>query len=284
MVVPESSAAALVLAESRFGPLELPLAGGGAVAFSARAPDKDSPNEDGCLALELAAGVGLLAVADGCGGLPHGEQAAATALASLRQELEPPRSGVDGEAVAWSTRVYAAFEAASAAVSALGGPCTTLSVVLLEDGTARPFHAGDSPILIFGQRGRRRLEVVAHSPTAYAGEAGFLVEEEAMRHEDRHLVLNALGAEGARIEIGAPVRLRQRDTVLIASDGLSDNLVTEQTVELLRAGPLEVGVAAVAAACADRMAPESGGHPDDLTLLTFRGQTSIDIRRRTSTS
>ena len=105
-----------------------------------------------------------------------------------------------------------------------------------------------------------------------------------MRHEDRHLVLNALGAEGARIEIGAPVRLRQRDTVLIASDGLSDNLVTEQTVELLRAGPLEVGVAAVAAACADRMAPESGGHPDDLTLLTFRGQTSIDIRRRTSTS
>lgn len=270
------AAGLLVAGEERAAPPALALAGGAAWAFTARAPHKDTPNEDAALLLDLGGGAGVLAVADGCGGLPQGERASATALGVLRDALlaangaAPPEGEANG---GWSARVYAAFEAASQAVAALGGPCTTLSVVLIEDGAARPFHAGDSPILVFGQRGRRKLEVVAHSPTAYAVEAGFLVEEEALLHEDRHLVLNALGAEGARIEIGAPVPLAAFDTVVVASDGLSDNLYTEETVALLRAGRLDRGLAAVAARAAERMEQEGQGgpgHADDLTLLAFR--------------
>ncbi|RMH00908.1 MAG: hypothetical protein D6702_12785 [Planctomycetota bacterium] len=252
------------------GPAVLPVAGGEAVVLSRRCPGKETPNEDAALVLDLGGGAGLLAVADGCGGLPAGEKAAAAALAALRERLlappvEPPAP--------WSTRVYAAFEAAAAAVGELAGPGTTLSVVLLEDGRARTLHAGDSPILVFGQRGRRRIEVVAHSPTAFAVEAGFLDERQAMVHEDRHLVLNALGGEGARIEIGPPVRLRPRDTVVVASDGLSDNLLPEETIELLRAGPLQRRVEQAAAAAAARMAAEGDGglgHADDLTLIAWR--------------
>lgn len=259
----------LLSAEDLVQPRGVEVAWGTAVVTTVRSPDKETVNEDACLILDLGDGAGLLAVADGCGGPPQGEVAAAAALTTLRESLlQPP-----GEPTGWSTRVYSAFEAASAAVSALGGPCTTLSVVLLEDGAARPFHAGDSPILVFGQRGRRKLEVVAHSPTAYAVEAGFLVEEEAMLHEDRHVVLNALGAEGARIDIGAPVRLNPRDTVVVASDGLSDNLYSEEIVGLLRAGPVGAGLASAAALCAERMAQEGGdrlGHADDLTVLAFR--------------
>ncbi len=269
------AAGLLVAGEERAAPPAQAVAGGFAWAFTARSPHKETPNEDAALVLDLGGGAGLLAVADGCGGLPQGERASATALGVLRDTLlaangAAPEGEADG---GWSARVYAAFEAASRAVSALGGPCTTLSVVLLEGGAARPFHAGDSPILVFGQRGRRKLEVVAHSPTAYAVEAGFLVEEEALLHEDRHLVLNALGAEGARIEIGAPVPLAPFDTVLVASDGLSDNLYTEETVALLRAGRLDRGLAAVAARAAERMEQEGQGgpgHADDLTLLAFR--------------
>nr|MBC8327616.1 protein phosphatase 2C domain-containing protein [Planctomycetota bacterium] len=244
-------------------------AGAGGGATTGGAPTRGTDTGAACRTLAGGAGAGRRAGPDGWGAPPQGEVAAAAALTTLRESLlQPP-----GEPTGWSTRVYSAFEAASAAVSALGGPCTTLSVVLLEDGAARPFHAGDSPILVFGQRGRRKLEVVAHSPTAYAVEAGFLVEEEAMLHEDRHVVLNALGAEGARIDIGAPVRLNPRDTVVVASDGLSDNLYSEEIVGLLRAGPVGAGLASAAALCAERMAQEGGdrlGHADDLTVLAFR--------------
>lgn len=257
------------------GPERIELAGGNVLWSTARSPDKATPNEDALLILELGPHAALLAVADGCGGMPQGELASRTALVTLRDALvDPPADG------GWAARVFEAFERAGAAVAALGGPATTLSAVLLENGLARSYHAGDSPILIFGQRGRRKLEVVAHSPTAYAVEAGFLIEQDALVHESRHVVLNALGTPaGARIEIGAPLRLAPHDTVLVASDGLSDNLYSGETIDLLRAGPLARGLGAVASRCRERMsraAADLPGHADDLSLLAFR----LDGRRR----
>ena len=38
-------------------------------------------------------------------------------------------------------------------------------------------------------------------------EAGWLDEEEALHHEDRHIVSNMIGAPNMRIEIGSVVRL-----------------------------------------------------------------------------
>jgi serine/threonine protein phosphatase PrpC len=131
-------------------------------------------------------------------------------------------------------------------------------------------------ILAVGQRGRVKLQTVSHSPVGYAYEAGLLDETEAMHHEDRHLVSNVIGSPDMRIEIGPPVCLAPRDTLLLASDGLLDNLYNDEIVERARKGPLKGVVHSLAGACRERMThPQQGApsKPDDLTLVVFRRST-----------
>ena len=96
---------------------------------------------------------------------------------------------------------------------------------------------------------------------------------DAMHHEHRHLVSNIVGDREMRIEIGAPVDLAPRDTVLIASDGLSDNLTIEELVDLVRKGPLKSTAGQLATRCIDRMtgsSPTKPSKPDDVTFIVFR--------------
>ena len=139
--------------------------------------------------------------------------------------------------------------------------------------TARPYHVGDSVILVIGQRGKLKLQTVAHSPVGFAVEAGLLDEEEALHHHERHLILNAIGSAEMRIELGAPISLARRDTVLLASDGLTDNLSLDEIVELARKGPLDRAVVRLAALAHERMTAARSGHPskpDDLSILLYR--------------
>ena len=98
---------------------------------------------------------------------------------------------------------------------------TTLAAVEISGVSARPYHIGDSSILITGQKGKLKLNTVAHSPVGFAVEAGLLDVDEALHHAERHLVSNVLGLENMRIELGSPVDLAPRDSLVIASDGLN---------------------------------------------------------------
>ncbi len=241
------------------------------VAFSARDPDKDGPNEDGLALLPVGEAALALVVADGAGGGPAGEEAARIALSRLRTALAVP--GVD-----LREAMLDGIEAANADILAGGsGATTTLAAVSLEGGARgvrlRPYHVGDAQVLVCGQRGRIRLETLAHAPVAYGVEAGLLDAGEALVHEERHLVSNILGSREMRIELGAPLRLAARDTVVVASDGLFDNLHLEEVVEAVRKGPLPAAAARLAAQARARMAgtaADTPGKPDDLSFILFR--------------
>jgi serine/threonine protein phosphatase PrpC len=128
-------------------------------------------------------------------------------------------------------------------------------------------------ILVVGQRGKIKLQTVCHSPVGFAVESGYLDEREAMHHEDRHLVSNFVGSPEMRIEIGAPLTMAAWDTLLIASDGLFDNLHIPEIVERIRKGPLDVGVRKIVADATARMKRPANGRPskpDDLTIVAFR--------------
>ncbi len=76
-----------------------------------------------------------------------------------------------------------------------------------------------------------------------------------------------------RIEVGRTLKLRPRDTVLVASDGLFDNLHLEEIVELICSGPLQKAAQELAAAGRKRMEQPQAGHPsqpDDLTFVLYR--------------
>ena len=103
---------------------------------------------------------------------------------------------------------------------------------------------------------------------------GVLDESEAMQHEDRHIVSNVVGCPGMRIEIGSPIKLAPRDTVLLGSDGLFDNLRVDEIVHRVRKGPLDKAIAELAKLSRTRMVEPTDQHamskPDDLTIVGFR--------------
>ena len=155
------------------------------------------------------------------------------------------------------------------------GAATTLSVVEIQGDSARSYHVGDSMVLVVGGQGRIKLQTISHSPVGFAIEAGVLDESEAMHHENRHLVSNVLGTPNMRIDVGSAFRLAPRDTVVLASDGLSDNLHSGEIIELARKGPIEKVAALLAEAAQRRMRHTTSSlpsKPDDLTVLAYRGK------------
>jgi PPM family protein phosphatase len=259
------SAVALLRAETE-QPEVIETALGQVVLFSARRPGAQRPTEDSSLVLPLD-GALLLAVADGAGGHELGGEASEAAIAVITEELYRSPS-IDG------AKVSQAFAAASAAVLRLGHEAiTTLVVALIDHASVRTWHCGDSTALLMGQRGKRKLRTIDHTPPGLRAGEGTISFDDVHRDNQRHLLVTALGIEPLQIEHSGPVPLARRDTLLVASDGLFDNLLDGEIVEHLRKGPLAKGVAAMTERALQRMRRSNGdstGKPDDLSLLVFR--------------
>lgn len=240
-----------------------------ACAYSRRSPFKESFNEDAVGMIRFDDETAVFAVADGCGGMRGGEQASEIALQALTESIERNESGPDRLWVA----ILDGIEQANMAVQELKiGAACTIAVVEYHRGTIRPYHVGDSMILVTGNRGRIRYQTVSHSPVGFAVESGMLAADEAMHHEDRHIVSNVVGDARMRIEMGPAVRLSRRDTVVIASDGLFDNLSIDEVVSGMRKGKLSHALASVTDLAYKRMLGIEGKpcKPDDLSVIGVR--------------
>ena len=246
------------------------IGGGTATVFTRSSPDKETPNEDAAALIPFNTESCVFVVADGMGGVRGGEAASRLAVEALWSELEH----ASGSGTPLRTAILDAIEAANDAVVGLAvGAGTTLSAVEIQGDSARPYHVGDSMVLVVGGQGRIKLQTISHSPVGFAVEAGVLDEAEAMRHEDRHLVSNVLGTPNMRIDIGSALRLAPLDTVVLASDGLSDNLHSGEIIEIARKGPIEKAATRLAEEARRRMGRTTQSlpsKPDDLTVLVYR--------------
>ncbi len=251
------------------------LVNGTAYACSFRSPYKETANEDSLAVFELGPQAAVLAIADGVGGHAGGETAARLAVVTLATHLAP-LAGLSIDEITEVIRpaILNAIEQANELIQQTGtGAATTIVVAEVVQSTIRPYHVGDSGILVMGQRGRVKLETMAHSPVGYALSAGLISPEEALHHEDRHLVENVLGTSEMRIEIGSPLHLNPRDTLLLASDGLFDNLRTGEIVDCLKSGPLAKQGASMVDLARERMrlaGNNDPSKPDDLTAILYR--------------
>ncbi len=276
--------AELFLREHMEGALGLPFTRGEVQIYSRRTPAQLRTNEDGALVADLGDGRGVLAVADGMGGAPQGDLAAAIALESLRDAVMA-LSGTDRDL---RGGILDGIEVANRRVlERAPGSGATLAVVQIEDGKIRSHHVGDAAVLVCGQRGRLKHSTTAHSPVGYALQAGVLSEDEAMIHAERHVISNAVGTPTMHIEVGPTVPVATRDTVVVASDGLWDNLRVEEVVELVRCGALAKSAKRLAERAAGRMTesrPDHPGKPDDCTFVLFRPVGRRTRRRRSRPS
>ena len=252
---------------------------GRVVSFCRRCPGKFEPNDDSAAIIRTVSGAIVLAVADGVGGGPLGYKASAIAVQALADRLwesEPDRD--------LRPAILDGIEQANREILDLGvGAATTLSVVEINDSVARAYQVGDSMTVIMGQRGVVKWKSTPHSPVGYAIESGLLDEVDAMHHDERHLVSNLVGSRAMHIEIGPSQPLSPRDTVVVGSDGLFDNLHLDEVIQLSRSGTPISRVTQLASKVHHRMTrdeialsndatssqAEPLGKPDDLSILLY---------------
>lgn len=244
--------------------------------FSARCPDDAGANEDSAACIVLSSGKAVLIVADGVGGVAAGHLASKTAIESMEEALKTALESESPDTMLLRTAILNGLEQANERVRELAnGAATTMAAIEIDGDTIRPYHVGDSAILVFGGRGKIKYKSIAHSPTGYGVEAGFLDESEAIDHKDRHLISNFIGTEEMHIAIGPTIKLAPRDTVLLASDGLLDNLRLEEIAAYAHRHKLSHALLAMATKASQRMRapePDAPSKPDDLTVICYRRQ------------
>ena len=267
---------------------------GQAAWISMKSPRKVTENEDSHGLVTIHPKRGLLVIADGLGGHRAGRAASQLAVKVIKKGFPDHRLNTENGHIVISGGlrvpvgrlskqeedsqsrqiILERIESANRRLlSNRSGSATTLALAEVSGDRVRTYHVGDSLILVTSQRGRIKHETISHSPVGYAQEAGVFSEVEAIMHEDRHLVSNVVGSRDMSIEIGPWVKLAIRDTVILASDGLFDNLLGYEIVDRIRKGRLEDGVQQLAETAVERMCTANNGlpsKPDDLTILAYR--------------
>ena len=137
----------------------------------------------------------------------------------------------------------------------------------------RTFHVGDSAAWLVGQRGVIKFQTTPHSPVGFGFQAGLIDEDEALEHEDLNVISNVIGSNDMRMEIGSKTPMAAMDTLLIASDGLFDNVLQDEIIEIIRTGPVGERSAELCRLALERMEGNDTGmpsKPDDYSAILFR--------------
>lgn len=256
----------------------LNLDAGEVVVFSnARRPGR-APNEDAAAVVPLGDRRAVLLLADGMGGAAAGDRAAGIAIRTATEWVLGARPGGSGVRNA----ILDGFEEADRSVRDLDlGAGTTFVAAELWQDQVRTYHAGDSMAVLIDADGRPRWRTTPHSPVGFAIEAGLLDDARAMTHQARHLLTNAIGKRATHVEVGACRPLLPGDTLVVASDGLFDNLMLSEIGERVRHRELREAVGDLVGTATGRMiSPESSdiSKLDDLTILAFRSRPPEALR------
>jgi PPM family protein phosphatase len=167
----------------------------------------------------------LAVVADGMGGHEGGEVASGIATARVGERYYK-------EAGDPQQSLLRAFESANRDIyeharkhNKLAGMGTTCTAVAVVNGMAYSAHVGDSRVyLIRGERIYCMTE--DHSATMEMVKQGMLTLAEARHHEERNVILRAMGTR-PQLEVAlwtTPFPLRTDDRLLLCSDGLYEKL------------------------------------------------------------
>lgn len=177
----------------------------------------------------------LAAIADGVGGAAAGEVASRAAIDALvaldKRRLDRPLPEALGAAVA-AGNASIGFIASCRPQTA--GMSTTLTAVALgEDGFAVA-NVGDSRTYLL-RAGTLRQITRDDSLVQRLLDSGAVTPDEARRHPQRSLVVEALDGDPARTAPAvATLAARPGDRLLLCSDGLSDSVDDDAIAEVLR--------------------------------------------------
>ena len=221
-------------------------------------------NEDAWGALPEA---GFFMVADGMGGLSHGEEASRIAVDTVLEAV----GGHDGsDQGAMGICLRDAFIEAHERILKHGAEVcpgrtigTTGVALWLHGDTGLIGHVGDSRLYRLRDGALDQL-TADHTLVQEMVDLGRLTPEEAERSPYAHKLTRALGVPRRNEPAIREIDVREGDLFLLCSDGLSGVADREAIRAALAAETLE--------AMADRLQEEAlrGGGPDNITLILVR--------------
>ena len=213
----------------------------------------------------------VLMVADGMGGAAAGEIASSMAVDVVLKELRARQNAAPAEPTAFAKALVAATTVANEKIHRYAlehpeyrGMGTTATVAGVLADTLYIAQVGDSRAYLV-RDGKASQITKDQSLMQRLIEAGEITAEEAEVSERRNIILQALGPEAAiKVDITRQ-QIRQADTLVLCSDGLS-GLVRD--FEIAEAVAAERDLRALCARLIT-MANSKGG-PDNITVVAAR--------------
>jgi serine/threonine protein phosphatase PrpC len=186
----------------------------------------------------------LLAVADGVGGAPRGDEASRIAVETLLKTYYEALADIS-----IVQRLKDAFAKANAAVMAADEVpsyrhmCTTLVAAAVFPNRAVFANVGDSRgYIVPSPAGAPRQITVDHSEVQEMVQQGLMTREEGEVACNRNIITRVVGTD-PNVEVDVfDVLLTPGDTVLLCSDGVVTAVTDVEIAEVLQHSPLEAAV------------------------------------------
>jgi serine/threonine protein phosphatase PrpC len=186
----------------------------------------------------------LLAVADGVGGAPRGDEASRIAVETLLKSYYETLADISTV-----QRLRDAFAKANAAVMAADETpsyrhmCTTLVAAVVFPDRVVFANIGDSRgYIVPSSEGAARQVTVDHSEVQEMVRQGLITPEEADVAPNRNIITRVVGTDPS-IEVDVfDVPLTASDTVLLCSDGLVTAATDAEIGDIVRHNPVEAAV------------------------------------------
>jgi serine/threonine protein phosphatase PrpC len=197
----------------------------------------------GMTRFEVGAAGALLAVSDGMGGHKAGEVASSMTLATLLRALSQkpePGAGAAATGGGGDALIQSAVEQANTEVFDAGRSSeyrnmgATVTAVLVDGETAHIAEVGDSRAYLIRGGVIRQLTTDQSYVEALVA-AGALTPEQARASAQRNILLQAVGQTKDVVVALSTLSLRQRDCLLLCSDGLTLHLDDEEIKDVVLA-------------------------------------------------
>ena len=173
----------------------------------------------------------LLIVADGMGGHSAGEVASGIAVETISQTyFESGDNPADSLKAAFAEANLRIYEA-SKSNEKFEGMGTTCTALVLQHDSALAAHVGDSRLYLI-RSSEIYLMTEDHSAVMEMVKLGIISMEQARHHEDKNVIVRALGT-APQVEVSIwenPLEVRAHDQFVLCSDGLTD-LVEDKEIK-----------------------------------------------------
>lgn len=191
------------------------------ITYSMRSSCGERPYNEDSLLMKRKGDEWLFLLADGLGGMGHGEQASGTAVqsAAARFAWDPDRDHILENCVVTAQQAVLQSQKQNPEFRKMA---TTFVGLRILGDVASWIHIGDSRLYFFRQ-GHLSFQTVDHSVPQMLVNMGEITPDQIRHHPDRNRLLKIIGidwGETPGYTVGQPVLLQPGDSFLLCSDGL----------------------------------------------------------------